>query len=105
MACNKYGRIFTQDDVYSIVEHAIEREFEETEDLTLYLEDFKGRFDKDEPLFVLRARDKRAIAAVRNYRDNQNPRAPQNHLDGIEKAMSEFEAFRVKNVDKMKEPD
>ena len=63
------------------------------------------KFPPDEPTFTLRARDKRALAALRYYRDHQSPIAPTNHLDGIEAAYRNFDDFAINNRELMKEPD
>ncbi len=102
---SKYGRIFTEEDVKAIVELAVEQEVSSVDEAETLMDDFDGRFPADEPIFVLRARDKRALAAVRQYRENQSPRAPVNHIEGLDKAVREFEKFRVQHADQMKEPD
>lgn len=107
MPDSKYGRIFTESDVQKLLQLATG---EEDFDLAGHLAtaDEMGisfKFPEDEPMFVLRARDKRALGAIRFYADHQNPRAPQNHIDGIDKALDAFEHYRHWQSNKMKDPD
>jgi hypothetical protein len=117
---NKYGRIFTEADVISILEHAVSQlasdEFDtpeavDEEAANLLDEavgpgtDLRLKFDKDEPLFILRGRDKRAIGAIKFYSEHQSPRAPVNHLDAIDKALQAFIDYRESSPGQMKEPD
>lgn len=104
MPDSKYGRVFIENDVIAILEAAGNEDGEDT--LNKVVEDVRLKFnDETEPLFVLRGRDKRALAAVRYYRDNQSSSAPQNHLDGCDKAVRQFEEFRSMSPEQMREPD
>jgi hypothetical protein len=117
MSDNKYGRIFTEDDVREMINSAVFvgiEVAEESDDPQHFNGDavfdavstgFTTRFPEDEPVFVLRARDKRALAALRYYRDHQSQNAPTNHLDGIEKAYKDFDDFATNHRELMKEPD
>lgn len=110
MSDSKYGRIFTQDDMLNFAHHVgselagVDRGYS-MDQLIGMLDDFTGKFPPDEPLFVLRARDKRALGAVRFYRDHQSQQAPSNHLDGVDKAYRQFRVFADENPDLMREPD
>lgn len=107
---SKYGRIFTEHDLLAFAHHVgselagVDRGFSKDQ-LSGMLAEFDGRFPMDEPLFVLRARDKRALGAVRHYRDHQSAQAPTNHLDGVEKAYRQFSLFAEENPELMREPD
>lgn len=105
MADNKYGRIFTEEDVHQIVRHAVEFEFSSEEDLTDFLEGFEGKFPKDEPTFTLRAQDRRAISAIRFYSDHQSPKVSMKHEESIDDTLAEFDRWRKENPDRLKEPD
>lgn len=109
LAENKYGALYTETDVINILDFVLE-------DLDSHLtvgdymdavragEAGKMKFPPEEPLFLLRGQDKRALAALRFYRDHQNPRASFLHSNGVEKAMTAFEKFRVQHPDRLKEP-
>lgn len=107
MADNKYGRIFTENDVQKILDFV---NGEDEDNLTDVLDgmDAEGvrfKWEADEPVFVLRARDKTAEGAVRYYRDHQRPNAPANHLDGAEKSVNAFRDYRQNHPEMMKDPD
>jgi len=112
---NKYGRIFTQDDVRMILER-YDPEFSDgefgdsDENLADLLRDMDAsgvrfKFEPDEPLFVFRGHDKRAAGGIRHYRDHQSPNAPRNHVYAIEAALRAFDDYRQANPGKMREPD
>lgn len=117
----KYGRIFTEPDVEKVIEHVVSElasdELDTPElvqnEVDTFMEELFGqdedairvKFERTEPTFTLRARDTRAIAAIRFYLDHQSPRAPSNHTEGIEKALKEFEDYRRYYPDQIKEPD
>jgi hypothetical protein len=111
MADNKYGRVFTEGDVEKILEWVEENtnsasniDFDGI--LTGMDEDgVRFKFEPDEPIFILRGHDRRAIAAIRHYQDHQSPRAPQNHVDAIASAVAAFDRYREENPGKLKEPD
>jgi len=98
---NKYGRIFTEEDVKRLLQD--DRYFVSGRPVEEILDEFEGKFPKNEPVFVLRGQDKRAIGALRYYRDHQDPRAPLSHLDSVDKAYDRFSDFRIHH--ETKEPD
>ena len=105
MADSKYGRIFTEDDVRSLMYEASQTGAK-TVDILRMIADFKGRFPKDEPVFVLRAKDRRSLSPIRQYYQTcTTAERPAEHLDGIEHAMAAFEDFRTAHPDHLKEPD
>lgn len=56
----------------------------------------------DEPVFVLRAQDRKALAALKRYRDDcEYP----DQKAAIAKRIDEFAAFQKNHPDRMKEPD
>lgn len=64
----------------------------------------------DEPIFVLRAKDKNALLAIRTYRflcDKHYQGAPpcEAHLAAIDQVIKGFEVWQGNNADKMKNPD
>jgi hypothetical protein len=110
MSDSKYGRLFTEQDLIDFAYHVgeelagVDRGFSKDQ-LDSMVDDFTGKFPPGEPLFLLRARDKRALGAVRHYRDHQSQKAPSNHLDGVEKAYRQFSLFAEEHPDLMREPD
>ena len=121
MADNKYGELYTEDEVVKIVQMAVQSMIElvGNSDITNGL-DIDGHFSEGnirevarteiervfhpgEPLFVLRGQDKRALGAVRWYRDHQWPGSKHDHIDSIDEALARFEAYR--KLGRMKEPD
>jgi hypothetical protein len=113
MADNKYGRVLTTSDLEKVIEFLYDEEYLRTDDeLTVddILNDMdeKGvrfKFDDDEPVFVLRGHDTRAVGAIKHYLDHQGPRAPENHINGIMAALRSFDTYRQENPGKIKEPD
>jgi hypothetical protein len=111
MADSKYGRMFTQSDVEKILEWVEENTNSASAIDTAGIleamdaESVRFKFDRDEPTFTLRARDKRAAGAIRHYLDHQARNAPTNHIDGIMKAFRSFNTYREENPGQMKEPD
>jgi hypothetical protein len=106
LADSKYGRVFTEGDVEKILFYATGSEEGLADTLAVMDEDgVRFKFDADEPLFILRGRDQRAIGAVRWYQDHQSPRAPENHLNGIASAVASFDRYRSEHAEKLREPD
>lgn len=118
-ADNKYGELYTEDEVVRIVQIAVDSALEyatngdEPREIRAMFSDGNIRevaradinrmFLPGEPLFVLRGQDRRAIGAIRWYRDHQFPSARPEHLDSIDEALARFEAYR--NLAGTKEPD
>src|SRR5436190_14751506 len=102
----KYARVFTQEDVLAIVRECMESNAMGTDDTQTIIDSFEGRFPVDEPQFVLRGQDRMALGTVRHYRELCDVRGVSNeHRDGVDEAISDFESFRVDNPDRMKDPD
>jgi len=117
MADNKYGRVFTTSDVETILEAVFRKDAPDewwddhgSPQFDIILEDLddmnaRFKFDPDEPLFILRGRDKRAAGPIKHYQDHQARTAPNNHMAAIGKALQAFTDYRNANAEKMKEPD
>ena len=112
---NKYGHIFTEGDVLKILEYVVkeadlatpESASEEAANwfTDVMEEDIRFKFPAEEPLFILRGRDRRAIGAVMHYRDHQASNAPDNHVEAIQRAFTAFDTYREENPGQMREPD
>ena len=119
MADTKYGEVYTEEELITVVQMAvvsvleavsngeadedIKRQFTAGEICQVARNDIDRKFSPGEPLFILRGQDKRALGAVRWYRDHQWPSATQDHLSNIDKAVEHFEAYR--QIGPVKEPD
>jgi hypothetical protein len=106
MADNKYGRLFTIEDVEKIVA-ASGAEMTDVEGI-LAQEDAVGtqfKFPADEPLFLARAQDRYAEGAVRSYVHviNASPRVPDAHKDMAMKTARDFRDYRDNH--EVKDPD
>jgi hypothetical protein len=107
---NKYGRVFTESDVEKIFEWIVAQGEGQPLDLGMVLEsmDDEGvrfKFDPDEPIFILRGHDRRAIGAIKHYQEHQSARAPHNHTKAIDTAYQSFLDYREQNPGQMKEPN
>ena len=119
MADNKYGELYTEDEVVKLVKDAvkqaiimtdsgepeeeIEEVFSEGNIREVARTEIERVFKPGEPLFILRGQDRRALGAIRWYRDHQWPSATQAHLDSIDEALAFFEQYR--KLAGTKEPD
>ncbi len=56
----------------------------------------------DEPVFVLRAKDRNALAALSAYRSRC---VDLEHIRAIDKRMEDFQRFMQDHPERMKEPD
>lgn len=115
----KYGEIYTEDEVVKIVQMAVDdviasvvsgenheeikARFTEGDIREVARTDIDRIFHPGEPLFILRGQDRRALGAIRFYREHQWPNATQEHLSNIDTAVEYFEEYR--KVGHMKEPD
>jgi len=57
----------------------------------------------DEPVFILRAKDKKALAAIVAYRSSFNPFSQEERQ--IQKIINEFREFKQENADLMQDPE
>lgn len=60
------------------------------------------RIPKDVPVFMLVAKDKHAVGAMRDYADRCRN---EEHVAAVESRIVDFENFIQNNRDRMKEPD
>lgn len=119
MADNKYGEIYTEDELVQVVQMAVKEAlravhdghtddviidtFNEGDIREVARTEVERKFLPGEPLFILRGQDRRALGAVRWYRDHQWPNATTEHIEKIDDAVALFEEYR--KVGAMKEPD
>lgn len=61
-----------------------------------------GPVPHDEPVFILRAKDSRAVAALAYY---QSICRDADHQVAVGKRIEDFERFEAEHPDRMKEPD
>jgi hypothetical protein len=102
MPDGKYGRIFTEDDVRSMFEahEATGHSFDEL------AQSGEFKFPEDEPLFVFRGQDRKALGALLHYDKSMNIIGiPASHADAVTDSVHAFERFRSENPDRMKLPD
>lgn len=60
----------------------------------------------NEPVFVLRAKDRCALIAIANYRNSCiGLGCDKNHIDGINEIYNDFKQFVIDNPEKIKIPD
>jgi hypothetical protein len=60
---------------------------------------------EDEPVFLIRARDRLAIAALLHYRDiSQQDGCNDYHFSHLDKDIQAFREFRDKHPERMKQP-
>lgn len=105
----KYGHLYTEADVTAILQWAWDDgDIPPAKMMQLLINgdhDIRLKFDRDEPLFVLRGRDRRAEGAIIHYDEHQATNAPRNHVEGIAASRRAFREFREANPGRMKEPD
>lgn len=123
----KYGRLFTEQDVLSIVDEVSmmgllrEGSIDVHDILALAIkraEADKGpmRFPADEPLFVLRGQNTAALAGIRGYAGGLaesflevalrgDATALRDHINGVQDARERFEVWQAANPDRVKVPD
>lgn len=61
------------------------------------------QISKDEPVFVLRARDCKALATIRAYQSNFSPTSEQWKV--VQQVIDDFTKFREENPELMGEPE
>lgn len=119
IADNKYGEIYTEDEVVKLIQMAVDsvldmvanradkseikESFSEGNIREVARTDIERVWKPGEPLFILRGQDRRALGAVRWYRDHQWPNAEREHLERIDEALAFFESYR--KLAGTKEPD
>lgn len=110
---NKYGQLYTAQDLANIAAvllHGVvpPENLQESiqEAVTHVARSSKLHFPVDEPLFLLRAQDQAAPAAIHGYLDAAkfNGAAPA-HQDSITRSAIEFVQWQAANPNKVKIPD
>lgn len=107
MADNKYGRLFTQEDVEKIVELMDPSGFD-AGSARVAIEELgsEAKFPVDEPLFVLRAQDRYAGPAIGHYLEMcKVADLSEPHVNAVNAAWQDFQEFFDSNPDKVKDPD
>lgn len=109
---NKYGYLFTADDMIAFALIVAQSEIDvsvEPDAIDELLDNFEGRFPKEEPLFLVRGQDRRALNCVRNYRTMitySGSTEPDPKLaKGLDAVVAQFEDFREAYPDRMNDPD
>jgi hypothetical protein len=105
MGDNKYGPLYTRDDVMRIIEKCIDATITSEHETYEIVREYQGKLSGDMPIFVLLAKDRTAAGTISDYDARQSLSAPRHHLDMIAKAHSDFTAWAENNPDKMKDPD
>ena len=109
MADEKYGRIFTDTDLRNVVQRAMEQDIQSEDELDQIIARMDGegsfKFPADEPVFVLRAQDMAAASGLYGYQEGvenfDDGSVPQEHKDGIDKAIKSFSKFALANKTKL----
>ena len=108
---NKYGNLYTEDDVKKIVQRCMEHEIAGEDELMELIESLRAqdelKFMDGEPLFVLRGKDRLSLAAVRCYleRCESSQHVPAAHIDSVVTACHAFEGFRADYPEVLDFPD
>ena len=58
---------------------------------------------EDEPVFILRGRDLKALSTIRSYQSTFSPM--HEHWKATQKVLNDFGEFREQNPEKMSEPE
>jgi hypothetical protein len=103
MADNKYGNLYTREDVIDIFKKILDDDILDSDKKAI--DAHQGKLSGDMPVMVLLGQDRRALGAVKFYQGNQSPDASQHHLDLIDKTVGDFEVWRTDHSFTMKEPD
>jgi hypothetical protein len=109
---NKYGRLYTEADVRMLMRAAVAEtsgivwgSADAAEAIERLEKLWNPTFPSDEPLFVLRAQDRLARAAILKYWDSTPAYINGKRDQGLRAATDAFEAFATKNLERMKDPD
>lgn len=62
------------------------------------------RIPDDEPLFILRARDHHALAAIHAYQEACESECNDLHMSGIQQVREKFCQFAANHPERMKQP-
>jgi hypothetical protein len=108
---NKYGYLFTAEDMLAfakiVSQSGVSVDAEEA--LDELLDNYSGRFPKDEPLFLVRGKDKQGLPCVRNYRTmtsyTRELDPDPGLLAGLNAVVTQFDEFRLNHPERMKDAD
>lgn len=108
---NKYGQLFTRHDMLAFA-HIVAGsgiDLANSKGIEQMLEEFNGKFPRDEPLFLVRAKDNQALACVRNYRTmtaySRGKEPDPGLLEGLNATVTQFDEFRLAHPERMKDAD
>lgn len=105
---SKYGRLFTQTDVETIVELLDPNGFDAAS-VQAAIDELgsQAQFPADEPLFLLRGQDRYALSGIMTYRDScsNSPTIAPTHMENVDTAIDTFRQYATDNYTTMKEPD
>lgn len=108
---SKYGRIFTEDEVRSMIEAARATGHDYDTIVASRVEEESGKFGgwtfpEGMPIFVLVAKDKVATGIIDEYGlDCENRGCDKDHVENVAKAVESFREWQEANPDLVKLPD
>jgi hypothetical protein len=103
---NKYGQLFVYEDLHKIFNLYLANPDAPLDEILRYLSESNNlKFPAPEPVFLLRAQDRRALGALYHYSRHQASDASEDHLTGIQNAVRAFENFRGQYSQRIKDPD
>jgi hypothetical protein len=110
MADNKYGRIFTEEDLRNVVANAIDEKIDGEDGLDQIIvrmyDNGEFKFPKDEPLFMLRAQDQLAVQAISDYSSMSAANGVnQDQQHAVQQALDQFKVWQRVHSDRVKLPD
>lgn len=105
---DKYGRLFTEADVKRLLEYAVLEGAPRPEEQIAAF-DAKGwlTFPADEPVFLLRGKDRTALAALHALLDHLQTAegVSDDYYTAVHGKAAEFVLFAMEHPDRMKVPD
>lgn len=110
MSDTKYGRLFTEDDVKTLLRVNLNAVHDDVsysdEHVQQRIDNFDGKFPQDEPLFLVRAQDQLAADLIQEYYYAvMDANCSAGHIEAVNSVHSSFQKFADDNPDKMKRPD
>ena len=61
--------------------------------------------ENNEPIFIIRAKDKHSTMLLETYLEECEFGSPKNHIEEIKEILSDFKKWQKENPDKIKIPD
>jgi hypothetical protein len=97
---NKYGKLFTADDVRQIVERCLEEDVDNETHAEHIIDQYEGKFAGAEPVFVLLGRDRYARGTLHKYYDlcERGQKVDPEHLRVVERTINDFEEYAAVNT-------